>query len=189
MRLFVGIFPDEAAIRSWDEFKKNPEPWPVRWMTGPSLHFTIKFLGKTEPAQETAINEVLEEVASSTPPFSLRLKSGGTFPPKGSPSIFWVGGEGDITALFELVRNVEEGFKSIGFPSEKYVYKPHMTVARLADKHVHMIAEEGRDYSAWVARYSSEPFQINRLCLMESHLGPVQSEYILRRPFPFQNGR
>src|SRR5689334_21850209 len=103
MRLFIGFYPDSAAITAWENFKKTAPNWPVRWLHQGGLHLTMKFLGEVEYDKLLTVNGILAKIAAQAHPFEIQLKAGGTFPEKGAASIFWTGIAGHTENLLTLV--------------------------------------------------------------------------------------
>lgn len=186
MRLFVAVYPGAEAVAAWQKFQAAAPNWPLRWIPAESLHFTLKFLGSTEPAQEPALRAVLERAAGLVSPFTLRLRGGGVFPPKGAPSVFWLGVEGDTRVLTELANMAELEFKNLGFPVEPRAFSAHLTVARPRDKTRPLPRAIAQEFSEWAQSFRSPDFSVKELCLVESHLGATGSSYQVRASYPFR---
>ena len=98
-----------------------------------AIHLTLKFLGNIEETRVLAVTEKLQEVASSSPPFGLRIRNLGVFPRPSQPRVVWVGIDaGD--ELAELQRKVETSLESLGFDREDRPFKPHLTLARIKSR-------------------------------------------------------
>jgi 2'-5' RNA ligase len=71
---------------------------------------------------------VLEEI--SRPPFSLRLKGVGTFPPRGIPRVLYAGVD-PHDSLLALRQAIDRKLADVAIPRDKQKYTPHLTLARL----------------------------------------------------------
>lgn len=136
MRTFIAIpLPDEC--RSLLEKMQNelrPCGAEVGWVAVPSIHLTLKFLGELDPNAIPALARKLEEAASSTHSFELRLHGLGCFPHERSPRVVWCGIEGDTDTLLQLQQKVESACAQLGFPPEDRAFKPHLTLGRIKGK-------------------------------------------------------
>ncbi len=185
MRLFVAVYPSDEAISAWRRFQSTAPRWPLRWTPESSLHFTLKFLGQTDPSLEPKINEILQRTAQLVSPFSLSLSGGGVFPPKGKPTVFWAGPQEQTNMLEELAQMLDLELKTIGFAVEKRSYQAHMTVAKLSDRNMKVDRTLSEDFTHWIRAFTSDTFQVAQLCLVESRLGSTGSTYFVRQTFPF----
>lgn len=139
-----------ALIRSFialtlsDEIKKSVQDWiltlrhhdtSIRWAGREQMHLTLKFLGDVEEQRfEQEFFPVFSQLLSPYMPISLSVEGVGQFPPRGSPRIFWVGLEGEMGPIRELVGQVDEFFERFGFPRERRPFNPHITLARLKSR-------------------------------------------------------
>ncbi|MBN1575258.1 MAG: RNA 2',3'-cyclic phosphodiesterase [Chitinispirillaceae bacterium] len=142
----------------------------ARWMREEQLHITLRFYGETSPDREESLVKALEGIAS--PPFPLRLKGVGHFPPRGEPRILWVG----IAAqelLMRLASRVENVSVKAGFAHEKRSFSPHITVARLHGVSPDRVAQ----YLVGNSLFSTEPFEVRDFHLYASHPGKAGATY------------
>jgi 2'-5' RNA ligase len=128
-RLFVAIELPEAVK---DQLVKLRADIPgASWVKPNGYHLTLRFLGDGIEAERlNSIRELLQDVQS--PPFSMRLRGVGRFPPNArrAARVLWVG----VTApppLKALYQQVEGAVVSAGFPPEERDFHPHITLARL----------------------------------------------------------
>ena len=190
LRLFISLRPDSQVLKAWNDFQIRAPAWPVRWTPLDQLHITLKFLGETPPEREPKIILALREAVANRAPFSLQLKGGGLFPPKGSPSTIWAGVEGNIDALVSLAVSVEKACEPLEFPLEKRTYHPHLTVGRAPSE-----IKPGKNlrwlrsaYQEWIANFESPAFSVKDIVLMQSHLSPRGSQYEVRSVWPMSDG-
>jgi 2'-5' RNA ligase len=136
MRTFIAIpLPDECrnlldrmqqALRSYDA--------DVRWVSVPSIHLTLKFLGEVDPDRIPNLSESLERDTRSQHSFSLRLHGLGCFPNQKNPRVIWCGIDGDTGHLSELQQQVESTCTRFGFAPENRDFLPHLTLGRVKGK-------------------------------------------------------
>lgn len=127
MRLFVALDIDAAIRQRLHDFANEvhthaPE---VRFVAAETFHVTLKFLGETERVAE--IERGLEAVSGDA--IEVSFRGYGFFPTADHPRVFWAGIEA-TSALQALASRVDEAMRTIGFPSERGPYKPHLTLAR-----------------------------------------------------------
>jgi len=91
------------------------------------FHLTLKFLGYADEGDIEKIDSLMKEIKYKK--FELCLSEIGVFPNVGSARVLWVGTEGNVRGLWELVENSLK--KDYG--SEER-FKEHITLARI--KHV-----------------------------------------------------
>lgn len=103
----------------------------IRWVEPKSIHITLRFLGGIDPETVPDIAREIEEAATSTGRFQLRMAGTGTFPAKGRPKVVWVGIEGEIKRLERLRARVEGALSRVGFEPEERPFLPHVTIGRI----------------------------------------------------------
>jgi RNA 2',3'-cyclic 3'-phosphodiesterase len=135
IRLFVAIdLPAEISAFIEDMGIGIPGARPV---PTDQLHLTLKFIGKVEKSKLHDIKDALAEIHSCQ--FPLCLKGVGHFPPRGNPTILWVG----ISPILEIVslRNrIENLLHHHGIPREGRKFSPHITIARLKNSPAERVA-------------------------------------------------
>ena len=95
-------------------------------------HITLRFLGPVDVSQVPALKAALTGVATTQPPFVLRLHGCSTFPEYGGwmPKIAWVGVGGESHQLNLLETAVSKAMDGLGYESPGTQYLPHVTVGR-----------------------------------------------------------
>lgn len=99
----------------------------VRWMSGESLHVTLKFIGEKPEAAVMQIDDTLRSLHAE--PFQLRLSGAGFFPTPRAARVFWIGIE-PSGALSQLAKTIDESLANIGIQKEDRTFSPHLTLAR-----------------------------------------------------------
>ncbi len=127
------------------------------------LHLTLRFLGEVEGGRLLDIQGVLEEI--SRPPFPLRLKGVGTFPPRGIPRILYAGID-PPAPLFTLRQVIDRKLADIAIPRDKQRYTPHLTLARLKNCPLGRLQQ----FLAGNALLVTPDFQVEAFTLYGSHL-------------------
>jgi len=182
MRTFVAIdIPDEIRSKIRDLIViLQPAAPQIRWARPEGLHITLKFLGEVSPGKLEKIQATLATVRLPSP-IPLRVHGAGYFPNERSPRVIWLGIEGGKD-LVELVEQVEEKFRALGFPTENRPFSGHLTLGRLR--------VPGKIAALQELLRQQEPlslgsFSARELFLYESKLSPGGSEYIQIARFEF----
>src|SRR5262245_48000710 len=135
MRLFTAVTLGstvEAQATAGLERLRALAP-KARWVHPDGFHLTLVFLGEVSDAQFPAIGDALMPVSHHHTPFTLAIQGGGSFGAPGHPSVLWAGVRGDTSALQALQAEVAAALEPLGFPREKRMYTPHLTLARAKD--------------------------------------------------------
>lgn len=181
-RLFVAVPVSDEVRASVGELMEVVAGAPIterafgqpRWVRVEGLHLTLRFLGATPDERQTALAEVLREVAAQAAPFEVALSGGGSFPNPIHPRVLWIGiAEGD-DHLVELAAKLNERLVPLGWPLEGRPLAPHLTLARTdgvpgADERARQLVEVARD-----VRLS---WQADRIVLYKSVLGRGPTRY------------
>ncbi len=160
-RLFIAIaIPVSIKGEIADLGRSIPgaRPVPVEQM-----HLTLKFIGEVEGSRVLDIRGTLSEI--SRPRFALQLQGVGTFPPRGTPRVLWVGVHptGDLLALRQAI---EKKLVEIDIPREKQKYSPHLTLARLNKSPLHRLQQ----FLAGNAFLQTPDFPVTAFILYKSQL-------------------
>ncbi len=180
MRCFISIsIPEEikkgmTAIQ--DRLKKSGAD--VSWTKPDGMHLTLKFLGDTPGDKgenkitniETALNIAVKGIS----PFTLDVSGMGVFPNIRRPRVVWIGLNENGHNLTKLQRGIERELEQAGFPAEKRIFTPHLTLGRIRSykkiEQLLNIMEEEKD-----AGYGS--FRVSDIHLMKSELRPEGAVY------------
>ncbi len=106
----------------------------VRWVSVPSIHLTLKFLGEIEPARTPELGQKLRERTGSIKRLGLWIHGLGSFPNPRNPRVVWCSVGGDVAGLSSLQREVERVCSEFGFPAEDRPFSPHLTLGRVRSK-------------------------------------------------------
>ena len=148
----------------------------ARWVAPDQIHLTVRFIGKVDGVLFHDIKNGLEEVR--IPPFDLRLKGVGHFPPRGAPRVIWVGLE-KSEALQILRKKIDAALLKIGVEPEGRKFSPHITLARLKKTPLQKIA----DFLSGNGMFSQEPFQVDDFLLYSSTITPKGAIHKVERMY------
>lgn len=176
MRLFVAV---NVPKNERDRIHRAARPlreggFPVRWVAPDHFHLTMKFLGEVSATSVSPIQDVMEQVASRTPPFSMNIEGFGAFPTIRRPRVLWVGVD-PSPALRCLKQDLEWALSDLGFDRETRAFHPHLTLGR-ATPGDGAGAFRGLDVLASGLDYSAE-VHVRDVELMRSHLSAAGARY------------
>lgn len=176
MRLFVAVnLPDTDKARLGeilDELRASSAP--VRWVNSDSLHITLKFLGDVAEARVPELTVANARVADRFAPFDLEIGGFGVFPSRTRARVFWIGVQAP-PVLLEMQDLVERNIAPLGFPTEKRVFSPHLTIGR-AKSDAGKIDPAAVDRIAARVVYKAS-VTVESIDLMRSHLSPRGARY------------
>ena len=160
-RLFVAIRPPEEVrdllIDAMDDSAD------FRWVGDEQLHLTLRFVGEVERPVANDLADALSRVRAQR--FQLRVVGAGRFEQRNSGAL-WAGVE-PREPVAALAAKVEGACRQVGLEPEKRVFHPHVTLARWKGR-------RSREVATFLTRnggLKSEPFEVERFILFESHLG------------------
>lgn len=191
MRLFLALELDattRSAVDAWMRQlvgrlgpRRSAE---IKLVDPANLHLTMHFFGEVELLRVDALHAALDRPWPQ-PAFVLALGAAGTFPPKGSPRVVWIGVFDNRDAATALHRSVLMRLREAGFtdPPDPRGFSPHLTIGR-----VRATARPGigRDLAAALTGIPAPEgrWTVDRLTLFESHLSPHGPRYDARARFP-----
>jgi 2'-5' RNA ligase len=127
-RLFIGIPLTDDARRAIAA--ALPKKLPGKPVPPENWHFTLRFLGATEPEARDSIVERLRS-ATCGAPFTVRFSELGAFPRPNRARILWVGVDEGAERMIHLAAIAEGAARSVGFAAETKPFKPHLTLSRM----------------------------------------------------------
>jgi RNA 2',3'-cyclic 3'-phosphodiesterase len=173
-RLFVAIRPPPEVRAQLIALHGGVEG--ARWQDDDQLHLTLRFIGDVDARTADDVLATLSHVHGS--PFSIAIKSVGTFDRKGRVDALWAG----VTPhapLEALHHKIDHALIRMGLPPEGRAYLPHITLARFG--------RAGGMPDAFVAAHaglSSDLFAVRHFALFESSLGSEGARYELVERWP-----
>ena len=171
MRLFVAVTPPADVLGDLDAAvtaaRGRPAGRDLRW-TGPEdWHVTLAFLGNVAGPVAGRLPAPLEEAAGRHQSFPLALSGAGAFPAAGRARVLWCGLGGDHRALAALAASAAAATTRAGAPPPDAgrPFRPHLTLAYARPP------ADVRDLVTVLGAYAGPPWPVDRLQLIESHLG------------------
>lgn len=111
--------------------KLSPGCDGIKWVNPDLLHLTLHFLGDVLYTDIKRVCEVAQAATSSIDPFEIHLEGLGAFPDFDRPRVVWVGVSEGHPQVVELQRALKDALGQLGYPSDKNVFKPHITIGRI----------------------------------------------------------
>jgi 2'-5' RNA ligase len=146
----------------------------VRWTRPQSIHLTLKFFGEVSRDSIPELSRALESVLETRAACHVTVSGAGVFPSGKRPRVVWAGVKDPANALGEIVSALEDAVAPLGFPPEKRVFRPHLTLGRVKS------GRGSRDLMRAVhhlADYEGPPFWTRHIALYQSILAPSGAEY------------
>ncbi|HOO59233.1 MAG TPA: RNA 2',3'-cyclic phosphodiesterase [Candidatus Mcinerneyibacteriales bacterium] len=183
MRLFIALSAQPSFLNEIRPFLSSARRmWPgVKWVSEEQIHLTVKFLG--DAGNLSCIIPALERVRFA--PFEAVTES----------RLLFLGKEREVRVIAlkldsllpeELFKEVEEALAECGIPRETRPFLPHITLGRIKEKVSRREAEARLEGADPLPRVS---YPCPGMRLYESILRKEGPEYILRRDYPFVEGR
>ncbi|MFC1963463.1 RNA 2',3'-cyclic phosphodiesterase [Chloroflexota bacterium] len=173
IRTFIAIELPEPVREALSQILSRLEGRghsPIKWVDPESIHLTLKFLGNISARRVAEITMAYAGASTGASPFRLELDGLGAFPNLRTPHVVWVGMGGEIANLLKLQKNIERALVPLGFPAEKRVFSPHLTLGRVRDR---MSASERHSLGELVASLkvdSTPSFEVDSVSLIRSTL-------------------
>jgi RNA 2',3'-cyclic 3'-phosphodiesterase len=183
IRLFIAInLPADIRSAIYDDTSPlRASVNAVKWVSAPSLHVTVKFLGEQEDRLVGELGHALETVAARHASLRVRTTEFGAFPNFRRPRVVWVGMTG-AEALGALAHDVDVAVAGFGVPIETRPFRAHLTIGRV--KRELSPIEAAALGAAARARGPAREFSIRTIDLMQSELGPGGSRYSVLAAVP-----
>ena len=172
-RLFVAVPLTEQARQ---EIIARLPVLPGRLVPPQNWHFTLRFLGDTDPRlRDALVGELGKERLG--PAFSICFGGLGAFPRAKRARIVWLGVEEGAKKLISIAESVERVVRRAGFAPEERPFKPHLTLSRIEP------TRSVADVLTAQAPVSVE-MPVTELALVRSELGKGPAQYRTIERFP-----
>ena len=155
----------------------------VKWVEQENVHVTMRFLGDMTEVQQRELERGLGRVAAQTPAIDAQLSQLGTFPPKPSLRVIWMGIGQGATELERLAELLEREVRAVGIPEEEKLFVAHVTLGRVRFPKPRPQLLERIHQMAWTP---SPPFRLTHLTLFQSTLSSAGPTYAPLTKVPFQ---
>jgi len=142
----------------------------------------VHFFGQVEDERAAVAINLVTPLAIVASPFDVVLDRLGSFPPRGTPRVLWLGPSRDVAPLTALALDCRAVLSTAGFEVDQLRYNPHCTFGRPRLPW----SDEARD--AWALATRRQPdirFTASRLVLYESRSAPGGAVYTERASLPF----
>src|SRR4030088_2472263 len=174
LRLFVGIeFPPELKLHL--SMLETVIPG-ARWVDPGNFHLTLRFIGEVDEGVAADIDDALGRLRARR--FTLQLAGTGVFGGE-RPRALW-GGVERQPELVSLRDKIEQALIRIGLDPEPRKFAPHVTLARLRDPALDMLAE----FLAANAQFRAPPLPVEHFSLIASFLTKAGSIYEDQADYP-----
>ncbi len=185
IRTFIAIPVPESVFVLQGNLKNTiaKKTGKVRWVKRDQLHLTLKFVGETPEESIDDVRGVMQKVSNQMTPFKIFIQGVGCFPKIERPRVMWVGLDGEIDKLNQLVTAVHCGLDPLGFPRDEKEYHPHITMARAKYPQ-----KKTPDISTFLdTSFDTIPFQIKKVQFISSELFPNGPVYTILSTHFFGN--
>ena len=179
IRAFFALKPDDDGLdfltnriqlfraRGWEKFG--------RFIESDNLHVTMRFLGDVDEPMLETIQTAAADLAAKTPPITYELSRAMLFPRVSRARVIAT----KINAtpeLRQLHRDLEQISVDAGVRQEKWMFRPHVTLARL---------KQGNKRPNLPTRPGSLHQKAKELILFETKAGEFGNSYAEIGRFPF----
>jgi 2'-5' RNA ligase len=170
----------EGAQRLQHELREHVVE--VRWARPETLHLTVHFFGQVDDERAAVAVDLVTPLAIRASPFDVVLDRIGSFPPRGTPRVLWLGPSREVAPLTALALDCRAALSAAGFEVDQRPYNPHCTLGRPRLPW----SDDARN--TWAVATRQEPdirFAASRLVLYESRSAPGGAVYTERASLPF----
>jgi RNA 2',3'-cyclic 3'-phosphodiesterase len=139
MRLFTAIELDDvareavAAAQQRIRVELGDASRSLRFVASERLHLTLIFLGEVAEGPAAEIIELMRQDIPA-PAFELVFGGIGTFPPRGTPRVVWLGARDGARQAIDLQAAVAARLAGAGVVPDSRPFRPHLTLARWRDR-------------------------------------------------------
>jgi 2'-5' RNA ligase len=150
-----------------------------RWVDPAQLHLTLAFLGEQPEDSIASLAQIAASAAAASGPLRLKLGQPGSFGPRRSPRVLWVGLEGEVARLLALQSALHAGLHAAGVVREEREFRPHITLARRRE------SAQPSTSPVWPpAQLPISTFEADHLTLFQSRLSPHGATYVAMAHIP-----
>ena len=153
------------------------------WSRDDNLHLTLKFLGNVPVTDIPKVSDAVAGATRSVSSFELTFAGCGTFPPRGRPSVLWIGAQ--AAGLHDLHVALENELEGRGFPRESRPFHPHLTIARLRNSQG---ARQLADFQQSLG-FAPVAFTVSELVVFRSELLKQGSKHTAISRHPLAQGK
>ncbi len=148
----------------------------VSWVDPGNIHLTLVFLGDLPSERIAELQQDMDRVAGSVPPFLMEVEGVGHFGGPRSPRVIWAGVAERSGALSGLQQGLADAARASGVSLESRPFHPHLTLGRVRSR---------RGAGALTSALASDSVtvrgtvQVDHVHLFESRLHPEGARYTI----------
>lgn len=136
MRAFCALNLDVASARGLYAFTEalrfSPGAPRARWVPPTRMHVTLQFFGDIDVGLAPALREVIAPIVVGERLGTLGFSGLAGFPVDSAARVMVAMLDDATGAILRLARRVEEATRELGIEREVRAFRPHVTLARLA---------------------------------------------------------
>jgi len=155
----------------------------AKWVDPADSHLTVRFFGSVATDAVPNLVAALQASVRGVQPFLLRVAGAGVFPHPERPRVLWLGVDGPLPALLELVERVELHAGNFAEASETRRFHPHITLARVRPEDLGTLRGLPQELQR-LGRLPAVAFPVERLTLYRSELFRSGPRYTVIEEFP-----
>lgn len=184
VRCFIAVNPGQKIrmeISDWIQSLGYTAPG-LKWVKDETLHITLKFCGEIELKDLIRLQTIIEQFfgINAISSFQLTLGKAGAFPSLRRPRILWLGVQEGQDNLISLASSMEDICRKSGLPSDKRIFHPHITIARV--KNVVDLASS-MWYEFEQKEFTNLKWEVKEVQLIQSDLTPDGPIYTTLRSY------
>jgi 2'-5' RNA ligase len=176
-RLFLAIRPSLATVHQLGSAgetlarRAHERGVIARWLSPPTYHLTLKFLGWARAEVIPAVIAAATPVCAQTPAFAFTTARLGGFPDKTRATVLWAGVTEGAEPLAQLAGSLGRAMSDLGFGGDTVPFHPHITLARLP------VPQAVSEVILPLAEQVFSTTRVEDIYLVESEVNTKGSEY------------
>ena len=183
LRTFISV-PVPNSVKNVKQMLTSTcedEKVDIRWVKHNNLHITLHFLGYTPEKEIPQLKRMLSKIIKSQKAFDLTISKTGKFPDNDKPSVLYLGLEGNLKPLNELVNDIKKNISSIGYNKDLKEFTPHVTVGK-----INYPQKFNPDLSTFLnSSYDKIKFTVDKIQFVSSESLPEGVVYSILNNFSF----
>ena len=176
-RLFIGV-PNPESMRL-TQARQIPSNLPGNPSPLENWHFTLRFLGATDPERR---DELIENLRATNfgAPFDISFEKLGAFPNPRRARVVWIGVGRGKEKLETVAAKAEKAAVLSGFDPEPRPFSAHLTIARIKQP-------ESIDAFLSKVKKVNASTRVDEVILYRSEMGRGHSKYTVVASIPLES--